>query len=82
MLAKALVLTGLKDRLPEALPDQLAVFADSDQVAPWAVSAVTDALLAGLVQGRSGDRLAPKATVTRAEVAVMVQRLLQKSELI
>lgn len=83
MLSRAFVLTGLKHRLPEiSSGDQLAIFTDSDQVAPWAVSAVTDTLLAGLVQGRSGDVLAPKATVTRAEVAVMVQRLLQTSELI
>ncbi|WP_376739051.1 hypothetical protein [Paenibacillus sp. 598K] len=35
-----------------------------------------------MVQGRSGGELAPAASVTRAEVAVMVQRLLRQSGLI
>ncbi|WP_423227507.1 S-layer homology domain-containing protein [Paenibacillus filicis] len=37
---------------------------------------------AGIVAGRTDSELAPKGKVTRAEVAVTVQRLLQKSELI
>ena len=36
----------------------------------------------GVVTGSSATTLSPKAYVTRAEVAVMVERLLQKSGLI
>ncbi|RRJ67862.1 hypothetical protein EHV15_30640 [Paenibacillus oralis] len=39
-------------------------------------------LEAGVVTGRSGTELAPKSHITRAEVAAIVQRLLQKSDLI
>ncbi|RKP54130.1 hypothetical protein D7Z26_12160 [Cohnella endophytica] len=37
---------------------------------------------AGIVSGRNGALLAPKAYMTRAEVPVIIQRLLQKSDLI
>jgi hypothetical protein len=37
---------------------------------------------AGIVSGRSGKLIAPKDNITRAEVAVIVQRLLRNSKLI
>ncbi|WCN37307.1 S-layer homology domain-containing protein [Aneurinibacillus uraniidurans] len=48
----------------------------------WAKNGGVDCLQAGLVSGRNGQQLAPKAFISRAEVAAIVQRLLQKSELI
>ncbi|MCU6712604.1 S-layer homology domain-containing protein [Paenibacillus sp. J5C_2022] len=36
----------------------------------------------GIVSGRDDQLLAPTALITRSEVAVMIQRLLQESELI
>jgi hypothetical protein len=41
-----------------------------------------DSVKAGLVEGRSQSLLVPKGKMTRAEVATMLQRLLQKSDLI
>ncbi|WP_204603835.1 S-layer homology domain-containing protein [Cohnella boryungensis] len=37
---------------------------------------------AGIVSGRSTTVLAPKGNMTRAEVATLIRRLLQKSDLI
>ncbi|WP_165452515.1 S-layer homology domain-containing protein [Paenibacillus thalictri] len=83
ILAKAMTLTGLKAKLPSQPADKLLrSFTDADETSNWAISSIADALQAGIVSGKTGTELAPKAYVTRAEVAVMVQKLLQKSDLI
>jgi len=60
----------------------LRVFEDKNQASSWAVNGIVESVQAGVVSGRSSTQLAPQATITRAEVAVMLERLLQKSELI
>ncbi|TLS54158.1 hypothetical protein FE782_02090 [Paenibacillus antri] len=83
MVAKAMSMTGLKDKLKPAVPATLLLpFADAGLVSDWAKAGIADSLQAGLVTGRGADELAPQATVTRAEVAVLIRRLLQQSELI
>jgi hypothetical protein len=83
VLARAMELTNLKAKLPEAADGEVPLaFADADQVSGWAKAAIADNVRAGIVTGRNGTELAPKAFVTRAEVVVMVQRLLRKSDLI
>lgn len=83
IMSKAMALSGLKAKLePQDAGKLMQAYADSGQVSGWAVSGVADSLQAGVVSGRSDDELAPSAQVSRAEVAVMVQRLLQKSGLI
>jgi len=83
ILSKAMVLTGLTDTL--SVPSAEAVlspYGDASKVAKWAQNGVAGSVEAGIVTGRSADTLAPKANMTRAEVAAIIQRLLQKSELI
>lgn len=80
IVAKAMRLTGLKGET--AAGDTLGSYADAGDVSEWAKNGVNDNLQAGIVSGRSDTLLAPKASVTRAEVAAMVQKLLQKSGLI
>jgi hypothetical protein len=81
--AKAMKITGLTEKLPsESVENQYRSFSDADNVSEWAKSGIADSLEAGILTGRSGSQLAPKANITRAEVAVIVQRLLHKSELI
>ncbi|MGQ5393389.1 InlB B-repeat-containing protein [Paenibacillus sp. M.A.Huq-84] len=83
IVAKAMTLTGLKAKLPSQEDGkQLVLFADANNIAEWARSSVADCLQAGLVSGRSSTQLASDAFITRAEVAVIIQKLLQKSELI
>ncbi|HEX7055691.1 MAG TPA: InlB B-repeat-containing protein [Bacilli bacterium] len=83
ILAKAMEVTKLTAKLHGKSHDQLLrMYNDADQVSGWATSSVTSCLQAGIAYGRSNTALDPKANVTRAEVAVMVQRLLQNSQLI
>jgi hypothetical protein len=83
IIAKAMALAGLTaDVSPADAEKTLASFADADDVSEWARSAVAAGLKAGIVSGREGDRIAPGDSISRAEVAALVQRLLQKSGLI
>lgn len=50
-------------------------FADAGSISAWAIQAVDLAFTQGWIQG-DGSRFNPKSAVTRAEVAVMVDRLL------
>lgn len=83
ILSKAMTITGLKAKLPVRSADAvLRSYTDAADVSDWAQSSVADSVQAGIVSGRSGTALAPKDFITRAEVAAMVKRLLQKSDLI
>ncbi|WP_424769431.1 S-layer homology domain-containing protein [Paenibacillus sp. sgz302251] len=83
MIAKAMAITGLKAKLPvQSTGDILQPYTDEADASTWALRSIADSVHAGIVSGRNGAELAPKALITRAEVAAIVQRLLQKSELI
>ncbi|MED4599834.1 S-layer homology domain-containing protein, partial [Paenibacillus validus] len=83
IMAKAMTITDLKAKLPsQETGELLRPFIDANNAAEWAEQSIADCLQAGIVSGRNSDQLAPKAYITRAEVAAIVQRLLQKSELI
>ncbi|SEG64072.1 S-layer homology domain-containing protein, partial [Paenibacillus sp. UNC499MF] len=83
IMAKAMKTTGLRDKLPsKEAAESLAPYADAAATAEWAKSGVADCLQGAIFAGRTATELAPKASITRAEVAAIVQRLLQKSELI
>ncbi|MDO3409852.1 S-layer homology domain-containing protein [Saccharibacillus sp. CPCC 101409] len=82
IVAKAMKLTGLADRTGAANTGALSAFSDADQAGSWARDNLALAAKAGLITGRSGDKLDAKANVTRAEVAVLIERLLKKSDLI
>ncbi|MNP77168.1 hypothetical protein D3C76_1745300 [compost metagenome] len=76
-------ITALQTKLSVQSADVLlAPFTDSSEVSNWAISGVTDTLQAGIIMGRSSKGLAPKDDMTRAEVAEIVKRLLEKSDLI
>ncbi len=83
MIARAMKLTGLEPKLSDAeKANLLAAYSDSEQSSAFATDGIAKCLHAGVVTGRSGGTIAPAAYITRAEVAAIVQRLLQKSELI
>lgn len=52
----------------------LAKFSDHGTTSDWAVDAMAWCVEKGLLQGRGGELLAPKATITRAEAATILQR--------
>ncbi|BAU29593.1 DNA-binding beta-propeller fold protein YncE [Aneurinibacillus soli] len=83
IIAKAMKITDLQAKLqPKEAGELLRPFIDAKQASEWAKEGIADCLQAGLVSGRNGQQLAPKEFISRAEVAAIVQRLLQKSELI
>lgn len=83
IIAKAMTITELKAKLPVQSTDAtLRSYADAADAAIWAQSSIADSIQSGIVSGRSSIELAPKAFITRAEVAAIVERLLQKSNLI
>jgi hypothetical protein len=58
-----------------------ATFTDAKDVSSWADEALRWAVGTGLITGRSnivGVELAPKGTATRAEVAAILQRFVEK----
>ena len=55
---------------------ELSSFADGDTVSDWARDAMSWAVGEGLITGKDGNRLDPSGTASRAEVAVILYRLL------
>ncbi len=83
IISNAMRLTGLKTKLSgQSAEETLRSYADGAKVSEWAKNGIADSVQAGVVSGRSDDKLAPKAYMTRAEFAAIMQRLLQKSGLI
>jgi hypothetical protein len=56
-----------------------AGFADAGEVSAFAAAPIGWAVGAGLIQGRGGDTLAPKAGATRAEVAAILERFIENA---
>lgn len=52
-------------------------FADEARIPAWASSAVRMVQTAGLMKGRAGGRFEPEGTVTRAEAATVVVRIIE-----
>ncbi|RKN86362.1 S-layer homology domain-containing protein [Paenibacillus ginsengarvi] len=85
IIAKAMKITQLQSKqakAPQAWTPSISDFTDRAAIADWSTASIEDVLKVGLVTGRNGSKLAPKDTVTRAEITVLVERLLQKSQLI
>ncbi len=58
--------------------DNLMAYSDVNEIAPEAVKAFNWAVANGIVNGTGNGLLSPKATTTRAEVAIIFMRLNQK----
>jgi len=57
--------------------NNLAVYADSSEISPWARDSVKVCVSAGILRGRSAAELVPQGKITRAEAMVMLKRMLQ-----
>ncbi len=83
MIARAMALTGPDSGLTDNMSDALlSAYTDSSAISAYARDSIAACLKISIATGTSTATLSPKADITRAEVAVMVQRLLQKSGLI
>lgn len=80
--AKAMKITGLTTISEQAIDTILSPYADAAKASSWAQSGIADSIQTGIITGKSGTHLAPNDYMTRAEVATIVKRLLQKSDLI
>ena len=57
-------------------------FKDADKITDYAKTAMQWAVGCGLVNGKSGNLLDPQGTATRAEIAAMLHRFIEKYELV
>ena len=57
-------------------------FKDADKITDYAKTAMQWAVGSGLVKGKSGNLLDPQGTKTRAEIAAMLHRFIEKYELV
>ena len=62
--------------------EDLDKFKDADEITDYAKTAMGWAVGSGLVKGKSGNLLDPQGTATRAEIAAMLHRFIEKYELV
>jgi len=53
-------------------------YRDAESIPDWSVTSVNAAGQAGLLSGRADHKFAPKANITRAEMAAVLNRLLDQ----
>ncbi|WP_162848546.1 InlB B-repeat-containing protein [Paenibacillus nanensis] len=83
ILIRAMRLAGQSTIVDDSETETLlAKYADAGEVHAWSKQDVTEAMKHGLLQGTSGNKLNPAQELTRAETAVLVQRMLQQAGLI
>ena len=83
MIARAMKITGLKISLTDSeISALLSSYSDADNTSDYAKNSIAECLKTGIITGTDGGVIAPQDYITRAEVAVIVERLLQKSNLI
>ncbi|MEW4368910.1 S-layer homology domain-containing protein [Paenibacillus kandeliae] len=82
MLSRAMQLTDLQKSNSSSSESVLQSFTDANTVPAWARSAASATIEAGLFNGQNEKQLAPQKSVTRAEVATLIERLLHQSGLI
>ena len=79
IIAKAMDITGLK---ANESTNQMESFIDFVNAHAYAKTSINACISTGVVSGKGKSLIAPKDNITRAEVAAIIQRLLQKSGLI
>jgi hypothetical protein len=83
ILLRAMSVTGIDPELSASeVSEQLKVFSDYGSISSWSQKAVASCVKKSIASGRGGDTMAPKNNITRAEICVMLQRMLQQSDLI
>lgn len=81
IIARAMKIAGLKSNVSD-VANVLKAYTDSSAISSYAQSSVADCINTGVINGRTSSTVDSKANITRAEVAVITQRLLIKSNLI
>lgn len=82
IVQRALKLAGLElDLSKEDIDAQLLGFKDSSSVAEWAKAAAALSIKLGIIEG-SAELASPERSITRAETAVIMNRMLAAADLI
>lgn len=83
IIARTMKITGLKSDLDTGEAGELLNrFADASRVSSYARGSIEACVNTGIINGINADTLSPATNITRVEAAVMVERLLKKSNLI
>lgn len=83
MIARSLQVVQPQEALSTLEINQiLAPYSDMDQISGYARESVAQLIKAGILQGIGKQQLNPKAAMTRAETAAMIERLLKATKLI
>lgn len=83
IIARTMKITGLKSGLTTGeVGELLNRFADASKVSSYARDSIEACVNTGVVTGINADTISPTTNITRVEAAVMVERLLKKSNLI
>jgi hypothetical protein len=80
MMMRAWKAAGKSISLPSSQDSYLAGFSDRGKVSSYAKASVAQAIYLGIINGKSSTTLSPTTNASRAEGAVMIMRLLEKSE--
>ncbi|RAV19639.1 S-layer homology domain-containing protein [Paenibacillus contaminans] len=83
VITRALQMVGVKVALSDDKVKQiLGQYGNADKVSGWAENAVAVAIETGLLQGKTAHTLASQDPVTRAEIVIMIRRMLEYANLI
>lgn len=78
LIARAMKLVGIQKTMSQEEVDRvLAAYSDGEQISSWARESVALCVSTGIAMGNR-NKLTPEGSVTRAQMSVMVLRLLQK----
>ncbi len=81
--ARAMELTCLKASLESGkISSLLSAYTDSTSISDYAKASVAKCVDTGIVNGNTSTTIAPQSNISRAETAVIMERLLKKSKLI
>lgn len=83
MIARAMKLSNLRVELKDDEEDAvISLFTDLEKSSDWAKDSIAVCIKSEIMLGRGGTMIVPKDNITRAEAAMIVKRLLTKSNLI
>jgi len=73
--AAATILIRLATKLGYEAPDAAPTFADNNAISSWAKTQVGQAQAAGIMNGKDGNRFAPKESYTREQSILTIMRI-------
>ncbi|QAY67744.1 Ig-like domain-containing protein [Paenibacillus protaetiae] len=82
MMMRAASVAGSLPQLGSTESSYLQRFTDRGSIGSWARTSVAQAVYAGIIAGMTPSTFSPKTNATRAEAAVMLERLLKYAKLI